>query len=321
MQSTVPSKNGFLFFPKEKTDMYFMSVLKEENSLPSIDVSPEFSTPNFGFDGVDIPAWLMILVLLAVIAIIVVPIMVYSIVRSKKTNEKFVFSTKDLVYGAVCLAMSYVLSFIGLSLNLGGTITFASILPVTVYCYYFGYRKGAIICAAYILLQLTQNPFIVSPWSMLLDYVIPYFALGFSGMFAYNPSKHKKATGSKRFALMSHRGYYIGLAIYIVIRYTSHILSGVIFWDLWYGPAPLGYVIGFSFGYNSFCLIDWAIAVASSLALLSSKTFDKLMIDVSADGRNACAASNSDGKKSSDGSMASQADGLAHTDPGTEDHK
>lgn len=300
--------------------MFNTSVMFEEETLPSIDVSPEFSTPSFGFDGVDIPAWLMVLVLLAVVAIIVAPIVIYSILQTKRTGEKFAFTTKDLVYGAVCLAMSYVLSFIGISLNLGGTITFASILPVTVYCYYFGFRKGAIICTAFMLLQLTQGPYIVSPWSMLLDYVIPYFSLSLAGAFAYNPAKHKTATGSKRFALLSHYGYYIGLTIYIIIRYTSHILSGIIFWDLWYGPAPIGYVVGFSFGYNSFCLIDWAIAIAASLALLSSKTFDKLMVDVSAANRRAPAASDAN-EQSADGSVASETDGLAHSDSGAEDHK
>lgn len=292
--------------------------LLEDESLPGIDIEPEFHAPSFGFDGVGIEPWLMVLVLLGVIAVIALPIVIVSVLRAKRTGEKFSFSTRDLVYGAICLAMSYVLSFIGISLNLGGTITLASVLPVTIYCYYFGYRKGAIVCAVYMLLQLTQNPYIVSPWSMLLDYVIPYFALSLAGAFAYNPQKHSAATGSKRFAFVSHRGYYIGMLMYIVVRYISHILSGVLFWDLWYGPAPAGFVFGYSLAYNSFCLIDWAIAIIASLALLSSRNFDKLMIGVVSQNRPSRAAAS---KQGADGSVGTQADGLAHSDTDTEDDK
>lgn len=296
--------------------------LLEEESLPSISVEPGFDTsPIFKFDGIEIAAWQMVLFLLGVVAVIAIPIVIYSLIRAKK-GEKFAFTTKDLVYGSICLAMSYVLSFFGIGLNLGGMITFASILPVSVYCYYFGFRKGAIVCVVYMLLQLTQGPYIVTPWSMLLDYLIPYFALSLAGAFAYNPAKHRAANGSKRFALISHSGYFIGMLLYIVIRYISHFLSGVIFWDLWYGPAPVGFIVGYSLGYNSFCLIDWAIAIAAALALLSSRTFDKLMLDVSSLSRTrkrkAAAAVSEQG---ADGSVTAETDGLAHTDPGAEDHQ
>ena len=297
--------------------------LLEEESLPGIEVQPEFKvSPIFDFGDVGIEAWQMILFLLGVIAVIAIPIAIYSLIRARK-GEKFAFTTKDLVYGSICLAMSYVLSFFGIGLNLGGTITFASILPVSIYCYYFGFRKGAIVCVVFMLLQLTQGPFIVTPWSMLLDYLIPYFALSLAGAFAYNPKKHRAANGSKRFALVSHRGYYIGMLLYVLIRYASHIMSGIVFWDLWYGPAPAGFIVGYSMGYNSYCLIDWAIAVAASLALLSSKTFDKLMLDVSALSRTKrkAAVTAASGEQGADGSVTAETDGLAHTDPGTEDHK
>lgn len=294
--------------------------LLEEESLPTIEISPDFDvSPIFNFGGVDIAAWQMVLFLLGIIAIIAIPVVIFSVLQAKK-GEKFEFTTKDLVYGAICLAMSYALSFFGVGLNLGGTVTFASILPVTIYCYYFGFRKGLIICVVYMLLQLLQGPYIVSPWSMLLDYVIPYLALCFAGAFAYNSKNHRAANGSKQLALVSHKGYYIGMLLYIVIRYFSHFLSGVIFWDLWYGPAPVGFVIGYSLGYNSFCLIDWAIAVAASLALLSSRTFDKLMLDVSALSKSKRKAAVS-AEQGTDGSVTSETDGLTNSDTGTENHK
>lgn len=313
----------------------FTRMLSEE-ALPDIEVEPGFHVSGFfDFGSVESPAWLVLLFLLGVVAVIVLPIVLFSIVHAKRTGEKFVFTTRDLVYGSICLAMSYVLSFFGISLNLGGTITFASILPVTIYSYYFGFRKGAMICTAYMLLQLTQSPFIVSPWSMLLDYLIPYFALSLSGAFSFLTKKRRAANGKKRVALASHLGYYIGMTLYIAVRYTSHILSGILFWDLWYGPAPAAFVVGYSFAYNSFCLIDFAIAVAASLALLASRTFDKLMTGVTHGAKTAKKQTESSeqsasseqaatvapvepSKQSANGSVTAQTDGLTHSDPGAE---
>lgn len=293
--------------------MPIMPVLLEDESLPSITVEPEFKTPEFGFGYVESEPWVLVLFLLGVIAIIAIPVVIYSIVQYKRSGKKFEFTTRDLVFGALCLSMSYVMSFIGIGLNLGGTITFASILPITIYCYYFGYAKGAIVSVAYMLLQLTQQPYIVSPWSMLLDYLIPYFALSAVGIFSYN-GKIKPATGSKRFALLSHKGYYVGMLIYVVIRYASHIMSGILFWNLWYGPAPFEFIVGYSFAYNSFCIIDWAIAIVASLALLSSISFDKFM-------HSSFTVRKKTSQEGADRGVGTQADGLTDTDTGTENHK
>ena len=285
--------------------MQNLSVLLEDESLPSIDVQPEFKTPEFGFGYIESEPWVLVLVLLGIIALIALPIIIMNIIRYRRTGKRFEFTVRDLTFGAICLATSYVLSFFGVGLNLGGTITFASILPISIYCYYFGFEKGALVSAVFMLLQFTQQPYIVSPWSMLLDYVIPYLALSASGLFAYN-GKQKNATGSKRFALLANKGYYVGMLIYVVIRYASHIMSGILFWDLWYGEAPFGFIVGYSFAYNSFCVIDWGIAVLASLALLSSKNFDRLMKD-SFRARNAS-------KQSANGCVGTQSDGFTNAD-------
>ena len=121
----------------------------------------ELTPPNFDFDGVTIEAWQVIVGLVIALCVIAIPIVVISLIRYKGTGEKFAFNTRDIAYGAICLAMSYALSFVGLRFPLGGTITLASILPISIYCYYFGLRKGAIICAVFMLLQLTQGPYII----------------------------------------------------------------------------------------------------------------------------------------------------------------
>lgn len=281
-----------------------------------------FESPIFNFGGIDTPAWQILLMILGVLIVIALPIVIVSIVQYKRTGEKFKFTTRDLTYAAICLAMSYVLSFFGFQFPLGGTITPASILPLSIFCYYFGFRKSATVCSVYMLLQLTQHPFIISPWSMLFDYFIPYFALSLVGTIPYNLEKHRNATGAKRFALVSNSGYFIGMTMYIVVRYLSHILSGVLFWEAWgYDPASTGYIIAYNMSYNAFCIIDWAIAIAAALALLSSKTFDKLMVDVSSLARPRRKAAAAGSEQGADGSVTAETDGLANADPGPEDHQ
>ena len=301
-----------------------------ESELPSIELDPDFTHAGFDFSGVTAAGWSIAVFLIVIVILVAVPTVVYSVVSAKKTGVPFTFTTKDLVYGAVCLAMSYVLSLFGISLNLGGTVTFASILPVAVYCYYFGFRKGLIVTTVFMLLQLTQGPYIVSPWSMLLDYVIPYMALSLTGAFAWVTKKRKAATGSKKFALVSNCGFYIGMAAYLVVRYVSHVLSGILFWDMWYSPAPAGFVLGYSLGYNSFCIIDCLIAFAVSLALLSIKNFDKLMTGVLLENkkrRTEPAAAHAETtapastEQSADGNVSTDADGLADADTSAKNDK
>ncbi len=214
---------------------------------------------------------LSFVLLFALIAAIVIS---FFVMRKKGTNA---FTTKDLTYGAVCLAISFALSFIGLKLPQGGTITPASALPVMLYCYFFGFRKGSVVCFAYMLLQYFQDPYIVHPMSALLDYVIPYLSLMFLGLFSYRRFR-VQGFEQKNFFL-KNINFIIGAALYVVVRYACHILSGVIFYSEW---AWEGWgVWAYSFAYNAFILIDTVIAVATGFAMLSSRTFSKFMLSSS----------------------------------------
>ncbi len=288
------------------------------STLPVIASSDEYESPVFNFGGVYAPIWTILLALFVIVLIVAVVAVILSVVKQKQSGEKFSFTTRDLAAGAICLAISYALSFFGFTLPMGGTITAASLLAVSLYNYFFGFRKGLIVTTVYMLLQLTQKPYILSVWSMLLDYVIPYFALCFSGVFSYTGKRLNAAT-TKKSILSRHGGYYLGMLIYIAIRYTSHILSGVLFWDAWgYEPESLSYIVGYSFGYNSFCLIDCAITLIASLGLLASRYFNKSIVEyIYARKKTSDAASD----KSADGSVAAESDGLAHTDSSAESDK
>lgn len=231
----------------------------------------EYDLPFFNFSSVYEGIWAILLCLFVTAAIIAAIICVVSLARS---GSKFVFTTQDLTYAAICLALSYALSYFGFSLPMGGTVTPASILPVAVFCYFFGFRKGAIVSAVYMLLQLTQQPYIVSAWSMVLDYIVPYFALSIIGIFSYKPNSEN--ANKSGFALIaSHWRFFVGLVIYVLVRYASHVASGVVFYGEWAVGDPLLY----SLAYNSFCLVDMLIACLGAWFVLGSKAFNKTLID------------------------------------------
>lgn len=102
-------------------------------------------------------------------------------------GRKMSFTTKALVYGALCAAMSFVLSYIRLyRWPQGGSITPASMLPLFVYSYIFGPAAGVAAGSAYGLLQLIQDPYILHPVQVLLDYVLGFAALGLAGLSRSN---------------------------------------------------------------------------------------------------------------------------------------
>lgn len=217
--------------------------------------------------------WLIVLsILLVVVAVTVITLIA---TKEKKRYGSAKTTTRDVTYAAICIATSFALSFFGYSLPQGGTITPASVLPVMLYCHYYGIRKGLIVCVSFTLLQFMQNPYLMTPFQVILDYFLPYLAIIFSAIIPFNRNQYESLLKDDKRTIRSHFGFFIGAGIYTVVRYTSHVLSGAIFfgeyaWDGW-GAWP------YSLAYNSFAIVDAIIAVAIGFALFSNKAFDSFM--------------------------------------------
>lgn len=236
------------------------------------------------WSGVLTDWWKLLLVVLVVVAIVAAAVIVTNIVCKKKGIET-VRSTRDITYGAICLAASYALSFIKLfRFPNAGSVTPASVLPMLIYCYYFGFRKSLVVSTAYALLQLIQDPYIVSPFSALFDYLLPYIALSLAGLFPFNRKTYQKALADKRPLITAHGRFFIGVGLYFVLRYFSHTLGGVIFWSEgvdylgWQGDLTGAIAWGYSLTYNLLYLLpDTAVAAAVAVFVLGSKTFNTFM--------------------------------------------
>ncbi len=138
--------------------------------------------------------------------------------------------TKSLVYGALCIALSFALSYVKVfSMPMGGSVTLCSMLPLAVYSYRFGLPKGLLAGLAYGLLQLLQKPEIVHWAQLLLDYPLAFMAIGLAGLTACRADVTKNA--SWRLPL--------GVVIGGVARAVCHIVSGAVFFGM-YAPEGTG---------------------------------------------------------------------------------
>ncbi len=124
-----------------------------------------------------------------ILAVFIVAGIVF-VVLSKKGIIKlsgFKFDTRMLVYGAMCIAIAFLLSYIRFyRMPQGGSITPASMLPIMMYAYAFGPLPGVICGFAYGILQIIQDPYFVHPVQVILDYFLSFGALSFAGCFKKN---------------------------------------------------------------------------------------------------------------------------------------
>ncbi len=178
-------------------------------------------------------------------------------------KDKKGFDSKSVTYAGICIAISFALSYLRLvRMPQGGSITPASILPLMIYSYMFGVKKGIFVGFTYGLLQGIQDPYVLHPAQFLLDYPVAYACIGLAGIFSHTKSMQKYP--QTQIAL---GGVIAGLS-----RFLMHFLSGVFAFGTFApeGTSPALYSLGYQAGY---VLPDIAIAVAVAVFVFSSKTF------------------------------------------------
>ncbi len=175
------------------------------------------------------------------------------------------FSAKEITYAGVCIAMSFALSYMRIvRMPQGGSITPASILPLMIFAYAFGAKKGVFIGFIYGLLQGFQDPYILHPAQFLLDYPVAYACVGLAGVF------------NQTHALRNSPQLQIALGGLLAggFRFLMHFISGIFAFGVF---APEGTNVAlYSLGYQAgYILPDIAIAIAAAAFVFSSKAFVK----------------------------------------------
>ena len=193
-------------------------------------------------------------------------------------GEKLDFDSKSISYAAICIAMSFALSYIAMwKMPQGGSLTLASLLPLMLYSYMFGTRKGVLAAVIYGFLQAMQDLWFIHPAQFLLDYPIAFAAIGLTGMFAKVKALDKLP--QVKFAL--------GAIVAGTLRFASHVLAGAFAFSEF---STLDNVWLYSLGYNAFVFPDIAISIVVGAILLSSKSFVKQISKYAESGKKQAAA-------------------------------
>ncbi len=178
-------------------------------------------------------------------------------------KQKFRLDSRAIAYAGVCASMSYALSYIKLwDMPSGGAVTLVSLLPLMLYAYVFGAKKGVFVGFAYGLLQALQDPWLIHPAQFLLDYPIAFSAVGLAGLFR-NVQGLRKAPQAQ---------FALGASVAGSVRFLCHVLSGVFAFSV---NAEGQNVWLYSLGYNAYVFIDAALVVVAAVLVLSSPSFLK----------------------------------------------
>lgn len=202
---------------------------------------------------------------MSVSAVVIMAIIVAAYILGGK---KDVNNTRALVYGAVAVALSFALSYARLyHAPQGGSVTFASLLPLMIYCMMFGTRRGLLVCLVYGTLQALQDPYIIHPMQFLLDYPLAFGLIGVSGIFVEKNLFKNKIVG-----------FVLGAVLAVVLRYACHVCSGVFAFAAYYyedtdAISQYDNIIIYSLAYNLFALVDMVIAIVAGSSMLLSKSF------------------------------------------------
>ena len=152
-----------------------------------------------------------------------------------KDNKKH-FSTKQLVFAAICVTIATVTSMLPIyHLPMGGSLTLFSMFFITYVGYLYGLRAGITSALAYGLLQLILGPYIISIPQLICDYILAFGALGLSGLFS-----------NRKYGML--KGYLVG----VLGRYLFAVLSGVIFFGQYaadFNMSPLAYSLVYNIIY------------------------------------------------------------------------
>ena len=225
------------------------SIARAEEAEPQ----PSWLETAFG-DFADISLWGWLLLLMLLIG----GVAAYFAVKGQK---KTVWTTKMLSLGAICMALSSVLSLVKLfSFPQGGSITPASMLPMILFSYLYGAGPGLTLGAMYGVLQYILGPYFVSVPQVLLDYPIAFAVIGLAGCF--NKMKDERI------------GLAVGTVVGCMGRLLASVASGVIFFAD-YAPAGMNPLV-YSLGYNATYMVPECIICAIIAVLVGPRLMREL---------------------------------------------
>ncbi len=172
------------------------------------------------------------------------------------------YDAKHIAFAGVCVALSFVLSFVKVSpVQSGGSITLAAFVPVLLYAYVYGPLEGFAVGLVHGLLNFIESPWILTPATFLLDYLLAFASIGIMGFFGKMPRKEKGAL-----PLM------LGCICVFSARFLFHLSSGMIYFienSVWVDFPDWAMKNAFVYSFIYQCVYIPADALIASLTLLA----------------------------------------------------
>ena len=204
------------------------------------------------------------------VVLLLVLIALFSLLRKKESGK---YDTRRIAFAGVCVASSFVLALIKFKfVAFGGSITIASFVPILIFAYVYGPWEGFAVGLIHGLLNFVESPYILTPATFILDYLLAFASVGLMGFFGKIKRKERSATP-----------LVLGCVCVFSARFIAHLLSGMIFfaqgaiWD----PLPswaMGNAFAYSFIYQCVYIpVDSFIATMVLVFLVKTGVLDRLV--------------------------------------------
>ena len=189
----------------------------------------------------------------------------------KRKSEKS--DAKRIAFAGVCVATSFVLALLKFKfVAFGGSITIASFVPVLIFAYVYGPWDGFAVGLIHGVLNFIESPYILTPVTFILDYLLAFASIGLMGFFGKIKRKEKAAMP-----------LVLGCVCVFSARFIAHLFSGMIFFAqgaIW-EPLPswaMGNAFVYSFIYQCvYVPADALIATMVLVFLAKTGVFDRLV--------------------------------------------
>ncbi len=207
---------------------------------------------------------------ISVAATVVLLGLIASIGLFKRSGSKY--DARRIAFAGVCVAMSFVLSFVKFSpVESGGSITLAAFVPVLLYAYVYGPLEGFAVGLIHGLLNFIESPWILTPATFLLDYLLAFASIGIMGFFGKMKRKERGVLP-----------LVFGCVCVFSARFLCHLGSGMIYFlenSIWVDFPEWAIRNAFTYSFIYQCVYipaDALIATAVLITLAKTGALDQL---------------------------------------------
>ena len=199
-----------------------------------------------------------------VIAIVILIAILVIISLNKKK-----FNTKCIAFAGLTIAASFGLSYLKFSpVTYGGSVTLASMVPIAIFAYMFGFAPALLCGLIYGLLQFIQGGMYVFTYAtFLLDFLLAFTSISLMAVA-------KKVKKDSKYAPV------LGICLVYLARFLFHFASGLIYFEnggIW-ASLPQDNAFIYSFLYQiTYLGPDLIISGIVIYILCATKTFKRLV--------------------------------------------